>query len=118
MKIFSVLILAFIVCAISVFSFFHYQKNKPLSVSEVFLNQNAYHEKQVKVKGRVKEVMSVVGKGGYSLTDGENTILVVFGSGGSPDKGTVITATGKFVEGYNVFGKRQGAILESYREPN
>ena len=88
----------------------------PLSVSEVTANQSNFHEQYIEVQGNVGKVVSVGGVGGYTLTDGEKSLGVIFKSGSSPNPGSKKTVKGKFYEAYNFFGKRQGVIIEGEKK--
>lgn len=88
----------------------------PLSVSEVTANQSNFHEQYIEVQGQVGKVVSVGGVGGYTLTDGEKSLGVIFKSGSSPNPGSKKIVKGKFYEAYNFFGKRQGVIIEGEKK--
>ncbi|MGB0908324.1 MAG: hypothetical protein ACPGVT_12595 [Maricaulaceae bacterium] len=86
------------------------------SVSEIAQNQSRYDAQEVTVRGHVGKVLSIGGTGTYTLSDDDATILVVYSSGVSPDKGERVTVKGTFQEAYNILGRRQGVIIESERK--
>ena len=79
------------------------------SINQVRAEPGKYRNQNVTVRGTVAESASVMGKGAYKLTDGEDSLWVVTG-GGAPRKGARVDVTGRLEDGYDLGGL--GRILK------
>jgi len=79
------------------------------SINQVRADPAKYRNQTVTVRGTVAESASVMGKGAYKLTDGEDSLWVVT-SGGAPRKGARVDVTGRIEDGYDLGGL--GRILK------
>ena len=60
-----------------------------------------YRNESVTVRGTVDQSASVMGRGAYRLTDGEQGLWVVTSSG-APRKGARVDVTGRLQDGYDL----------------
>lgn len=73
------------------------------SINQVRADPAKYRNQNVTVHGTVAESASVMGKGAYKLTDGDDSLWVVT-SGGAPRKGARVDVTGRVQDGYDLGG--------------
>lgn len=73
------------------------------SINQVRADPAKYRNQSVTVRGTVAESASVMGKGAYKLTDGDDSLWVVT-SGGAPRKGARVDVTGRVQDGYDLGG--------------
>ena len=79
------------------------------SINQVRADPAKYRNQTVTVRGTVTESASIMGKGAYKISDGEDSLWVVT-SGGAPRKGARVDVTGKVQDGYDLGGL--GRILK------
>ena len=73
------------------------------SINQVRADPAKYRNQDVTVHGTVAESASVMGKGAYKLTDGDDSLWVVT-SGGAPRKGARVDVTGRVQDGFDLGG--------------
>ena len=73
----------------------------PVTINHVLADPAKYRNKEVTRRGQVTESASVLGKGAYKLTDGDDALWVVTSSG-APRKGARVDVTGHIQEGYDL----------------
>ena len=73
------------------------------TINQVRADPAKYRDQDVTVHGTVAESASVMGKGAYKLTDGDDSLWVVT-SGGAPRKGARVDVTGRIQDGYDLGG--------------
>ena len=73
------------------------------SINQVRADPARYRNQTVTVHGTVSEGASIMGKGAYKLTDGEQSLWVVT-TGGAPRTGTRVDVTGRLEDGYDLGG--------------
>jgi hypothetical protein len=76
------------------------------SINQVLADPTKYRNQSVTVRGTVDQSASVMGRGAYRLTDGDQGLWVVTSSG-APRKGARVDVTGRLQDGYDLsaFGK-------------
>jgi hypothetical protein len=76
------------------------------SINQVLADPTKYRNESVTVRGTVDQSASVMGRGAYRLTDGDQGLWVVTSSG-APRKGARVDVTGRLQDGYDLsaFGK-------------
>jgi hypothetical protein len=79
------------------------------SINQVRADPAKYRNQTVTVRGTVTESASMMGKGAYKISDGEDSLWVVT-SGGAPRKGARVDVTGRVQDGYDLGGL--GRILK------
>jgi opacity protein-like surface antigen len=79
------------------------------SINQVRADPARYRNQTITVRGTVAEGASIMGKGAYKLTDGDQSLWVVT-SGGAPRTGTRVDVTGRLEDGYDLGGL--GRILK------
>jgi membrane protein implicated in regulation of membrane protease activity len=79
------------------------------TINQVRADPAKYRNQTVTVRGTVAESASIMGKGAYKLTDGDDSLWVVT-SGGAPRKGARVDVTGRIEDGYDLGGL--GRILK------
>jgi hypothetical protein len=79
------------------------------SINQVRADPAKYRNQTITVRGTVAESASIMGKGAYKLTDGEDSLWVVT-SGGAPRTGARVDVTGRIEDGYDLGGL--GRILK------
>jgi hypothetical protein len=72
-----------------------------VTINKVLADPGKYRNDQITVPGTVAESVSVLGRGAYKLTDGDQSLWVI-SSGGAPRKGARVKATGRVQEGYDL----------------
>jgi hypothetical protein len=71
------------------------------SVNEVLADPAKYRNQSVTVRGTVAQSASVLGKGAYRITDGDQGLWVVTTSG-APRQGARVDVKGRLQEGYDL----------------
>jgi len=71
------------------------------SINQVLADPAKYRNESVTVRGTVDQSASVMGKGAYRITDGDQSLWVVTGSG-APRKGARVDVTGRIQDGYDL----------------
>ena len=71
------------------------------SINQVLADPTKYRNQSVTVRGTVDQSASVLGRGAYRLTDGEQGLWVVTGRG-APRKGARVNVTGRLQDGYDL----------------
>ena len=71
------------------------------SINQVLADPAKYRNETVTVRGTVAESASVMGKGAYRITDGDQGLWVVT-SGGAPRRGARVDVTGRLQDGYDL----------------
>ena len=79
------------------------------SINQVRADPAKYRNQTITVRGTVAEGASIMGKGAYKLTDGDQSLWVVT-TGGAPRTGARVDVTGRLEEGYDLGGL--GRILK------
>lgn len=76
------------------------------SINQVLADPTKYRNGSVTVRGTVAESASVMGRGAYRITDGDQGLWVVTTSG-APRKGARVDVTGRLQDGYDLsaFGR-------------
>jgi membrane protein implicated in regulation of membrane protease activity len=73
------------------------------SINQVLADPAKYRNDTVTVRGTVAESASVMGKGAYRITDGDQGLWVVTSSG-APRRGARVEVTGRLQDGYDLTG--------------
>ena len=73
------------------------------SINQVLADPGKYRNDTVTVRGTVAESASVMGKGAYRITDGDQGLWVVTSSG-APRRGARVEVTGRLQDGYDLTG--------------
>ena len=73
------------------------------SINQVLADPGRYRNETITVHGTVAESASVLGRGAYRITDGDQGLWVVT-NGGAPRKGARVNVTGRLQEGYDLSG--------------
>lgn len=71
------------------------------SINQVLADPTRYRNGSVTVRGTVAESASVMGRGAYRITDGDQGLWVVTTSG-APRKGARVDVTGRLQDGYDL----------------
>jgi hypothetical protein len=71
------------------------------SINKVLADPAKYRNEQVTVPGTVTESASVLGRGAYRITDGDQSLWVIT-TGGAPRKGARVSVKGRVQEGYDL----------------
>jgi hypothetical protein len=71
------------------------------SINQVIADPAKYRSGPVTVKGTVAESASIMGRGAYRITDGDQSLWVVT-TGGAPRKGARVDVTGRLEDGYDL----------------
>jgi hypothetical protein len=71
------------------------------SINDVLADPAKYRNESVTVRGTVDQSASVMGKGAYRITDGDQGLWVVTSSG-APRKGARVDVTGRIQDGYDL----------------
>jgi len=71
------------------------------SINDVLADPAKYRNESVTVRGTVDQSASIMGKGAYRITDGDQGLWVVT-SGGAPRKGARVDVTGRIQDGYDL----------------
>ena len=71
------------------------------SINQVLADPGRYRNDTITVRGTVAESASVLGRGAYRITDGDQGLWVVT-TGGAPRKGARVNVTGRLQEGYDL----------------
>jgi hypothetical protein len=71
------------------------------TINKVLADPGRYRNDRVTVSGTVTESVSVLGKGAYRITDGDQSLWVITG-GGAPRKSARVKVTGRVQEGYDL----------------
>jgi hypothetical protein len=79
------------------------------SINQVLADPAKYRNDTVTVRGTVAESASLMGKGAYRITDGDQGLWVVT-SGGAPRRGARVDVTGRLQDGYDL--SAFGSILK------
>lgn len=76
------------------------------SINQVLADPAKYRNVDVTVKGTVAESASIMGRGAYRITDGDQGLWVVT-TGGAPRTGARVKVTGRLQDGYDLsaFGR-------------
>jgi hypothetical protein len=76
------------------------------SINQVLADPAKYRNDSVTVRGTVAESASLMGRGAYRITDGDQGLWVVT-TGGAPRQGARVDVTGRLQDGYDLsaFGK-------------
>jgi len=83
----------------------------PTSISEVLADPAKYRNQPVTVRGTVDQSVSVLGRGAYRITEGDQGLWVVTTTG-APRKGERVDVTGRLQEGFDLsaFGNLPGSL--------
>jgi hypothetical protein len=83
----------------------------PTTIREVLADPAKYRNQSVTVRGTVDHSVSVLGRGIYRITDGDQGLWVVTQTG-TPRKGQRVDVTGRVEEGFDLsgFGSLPGAL--------
>jgi uncharacterized SAM-binding protein YcdF (DUF218 family) len=79
------------------------------TINQVLADPGKYRNKTITVGGTVDQSASVLGKGGYRITDDGQSLWVVT-AGGAPRKGARVEVKGRLQDGYDLGGL--GRILK------
>jgi hypothetical protein len=71
------------------------------SINQLLADPAKYRNDSVTVRGTVDQSASVMGKGAYRITDGDQGLWVVTSSG-APRKGARVDVTGRLQDGYDL----------------
>jgi hypothetical protein len=71
------------------------------SINQLLADPAKYRNESVTVRGTVDQSASVMGRGAYRITDGDQGLWVVT-SGGAPRKGARVDVTGRLQDGYDL----------------
>jgi hypothetical protein len=71
------------------------------TINQVLADPAKYRNGSVTVQGTVAESVSMLGRGAYRITDGDQGLWVVTNSG-APRKGARVSVTGRVQEGYDL----------------
>jgi hypothetical protein len=71
------------------------------SINDLLADPTRYRNRSVTVRGTVDQSASVLGKGAYRITDGDQGLWVVTSSG-APRKGARVDVTGRLQDGYDL----------------
>jgi hypothetical protein len=71
------------------------------SINQVLADPAKYRNDTITVRGTVAESASVLGKGAYRITDGDQGLWVVTASG-APRRGARVDVTGRLQDGYDL----------------
>jgi hypothetical protein len=71
------------------------------SINQVLADPGRYRNDTITVHGTVAESASIVGRGAYKITDGDQGLWVITNSG-APRKGARVNVTGRLQEGYDL----------------
>jgi len=71
------------------------------TINQVLADPTKYRNDSVTVQGTVAESVSMLGRGAYRITDGDQGLWVVTNSG-APRKGARVSVTGRVQEGYDL----------------
>ena len=79
----------------------------PVAINKLLADPAKYHNRSVTVNGSVSDSASLMGRGAYRITDGDQSLWVVT-TQGAPRKGARVKVTGRVQEGYDLsaFGDR------------
>jgi hypothetical protein len=71
------------------------------TINKVLADPARYRSNSVTVRGTVAESVSMLGRGAYRITDGDQGLWVITTSG-APSKGARVNVTGRVQEGYDL----------------
>ena len=71
------------------------------SINQLLADPAKYRNRSVTVRGTVDQSASVMGRGAYRITDGDQGLWVVTSSG-APRKGARVNVTGRLQDGYDL----------------
>jgi hypothetical protein len=71
------------------------------TINQVLADPSKYRNDSITVRGTVAESASVLGRGAYRITAGDQGLWVVT-TGGAPRKGARVDVTGRVQEGYDL----------------
>jgi hypothetical protein len=71
------------------------------TINQVRADPAKYRDQSVTVKGTVDQSASMMGRGAYRITDGDQSLWVVTTSG-APRKGARVDVTGRIQDGYDL----------------
>jgi hypothetical protein len=71
------------------------------SINQVLADPGKYRNQAVTVHGTVDESVSILGRGAYRITNGDQHLWVVTNAG-APRKGARVDVTGRVQEGYDL----------------
>jgi len=71
------------------------------SINQLLADPAKYRNQSVTVRGTVDQSASVMGRGAYRITDGDQGLWVVTSSG-APRKGARVSVTGRLQDGYDL----------------
>jgi hypothetical protein len=72
-----------------------------VTINKVLADPGKYRNDRVTVPGTVTESASVLGRGAYRISDGDQSLWVIT-SGGAPRKGARVSVSGRVQEGYDL----------------
>ena len=72
-----------------------------ITINKVLADPGKYRNDNVTLPGTVTESASVLGRGAYRITDGDQSLWVIT-NGGAPRKGARVSVTGRVQEGYDL----------------
>jgi hypothetical protein len=78
----------------------------PKTINEVLSDPAKYRNGSVTVRGTVDQSVTIIGRGAYRITEGDQGLWVVTTSG-APRKGARVEVTGRLQEGFDLsaFGR-------------
>jgi hypothetical protein len=79
-----------------------------VTINKVLADPGKYRNNEITVPGTVTETVSVLGKGAYRISDGDQSLWVITSSG-APRKGARVAVTGHVQEGFDL-GSLGGVI--------
>ena len=72
-----------------------------ITINKVLADPGKYRNDRVTVPGTVTESASVLGRGAYRISDGDQSLWVIT-NGGAPRKGARVKVSGRVQEGYDL----------------
>jgi hypothetical protein len=86
------------------------------NIGRINMDPSRYHNRTVRVSGRVVNSVGALGTGGYQIEDGTGKIYVISGTG-VPARGSRVTVTGRVQSGVTLLGRSFGtAIREEHHK--
>lgn len=72
-----------------------------VTINKILADPGKYRNDRVTVPGTVTESASVLGRGAYRISDGDQSLWVITNAG-APRKGARVSVTGRVQEGYDL----------------
>lgn len=83
-----------------------------VTISQVLADPAKYRNQTITVRGTVENSISIVGRGVYRITEGDQGLWVVTNTG-APRKGARVDVTGRVQEGFDLSGFNLPGALKS-----